>query len=611
MTSVTRGVSGFLIVWLFSGVCAATYLSPEYLAAMPDGKMLYVTAATSTKLLLFDAATDKPSGQWPLPCNPSGVAVIADGTVYVSGGAANGALYKLSAAGKLLATVETGHTPISPVVGKDGATVYVLNRFNSNVVAIDAAAMKIKATVAVLREPHAAALGVGGRLLFVANHLPAGCATDPTVAAAVSVIDTATFKVVKTVVLPNGSTGVRGIGVAPDGRFVYITHALGRYQLPTTQLERGWMSTAALSVFNGESGDYVNTALLDDVDQGAANPWGVTVSPDGNDLVVTHAGTREISVIDRKAFHSRLDKATRNEKVTDVTKSAADVPNDLAFLNGIRRRVKLSGDGPRGVAVLGATAYVSLYFSDALAKVNLSNTALKCDAIPLGATPELVSDRARRGEMLWNDATMCFQQWLSCASCHPDGRSDSLNWDLMNDGIGNPKNARSMLLAFRDSHSMALGVRENAESAVRAGLSHIEFAVRPEEEAAAIDAYLKSFRPVPSPHLIDGRLSPAAERGKTIFFDPKIGCAQCHSEPTYSDKLLHDVGSVGPLDQPTDKFTTPVLVEIWRTAPYLHDGRYPTIKELIVQGKHGLRNGVFDNLSAQQIDDLVEFVLSL
>ena len=91
---------------------------------------------------------------------------MADGTVYVSGGAANGALYKLSAAGKLLATVETGHTPISPVVGKDGATVYMLNRFNSNVVAIDAAAMKIKATVAVLREPHAAALGVGGRLLF-------------------------------------------------------------------------------------------------------------------------------------------------------------------------------------------------------------------------------------------------------------------------------------------------------------------------------------------------------------------------------------------------------------------------------------------------------------
>ena len=33
----------------------------------------------------------------------------------------------------------------------------------------------------------------------------------------------------------------------------------------------------------------------------------------------------------------------------------------------------------------------------------------------------------RRGEMLWNDGTMCFQHWQSCASCHPEGRMDALN----------------------------------------------------------------------------------------------------------------------------------------------------------------------------------------
>ncbi|MFQ5576179.1 MAG: glycosyltransferase family 39 protein, partial [Anaerolineae bacterium] len=48
----------------------------------------------------------------------------------------------------------------------------------------------------------------------------------------------------------------------------------------------------------------------------------------------------------------------------------------------------------------------------------------------------------------------------------------------------------------------------NAEAGVRAGITHILFAVRPEEEAAAIDEYLKSLRPVPSPHLVDGNLSP-------------------------------------------------------------------------------------------------------
>ena len=30
-------------------------------------------------------------------------------------------------------------------------------------------------------------------------------------------------------------------------------------------------------------------------------------------------------------------------------------------------------------------------------------------------------------------------------------------------------------------------------------------------------------------------------------------------------------------------FDTPTLIEVWRTAPYLHDGRYLTIEELIAE----------------------------
>jgi cytochrome c peroxidase len=158
---------------------------------------------------------------------------------------------------------------------------------------------------------------------------------------------------------------------------------------------------------------------------------------------------------------------------------------------------------------------------------------------------------------------------------------------------------------------MALGIRENSQMAVRAGITHIEFTVRPEEDAGAIDKYLEALRPVPSPHLIDGRLSQAAERGKKIYFDPKIGCAQCHPEPHYSDTLAHDVGSATELDRPTDKFNTPGLIEAWRSAPYLHDGHYRTMKELVIHGKHGGKDSSVDNLSERQMDDLVEFLLSL
>ena len=123
--------------------------------------------------------------------------------------------------------------------------------------------------------------------------------------------------------------------------------------------------------------------------------------------------------------------------------------------------------------------------------------------------------------------------------------------------------------------------------------------------------YLESLTPVQSPHLVGGKLSPAADHGKKIFFDDKVGCSNCHPEPIYTDKKSHDVGSIGKYDKPTDKFNTPRLIEAWRTAPYMHDGQYLTIKELISKGKHGAKGGDISKLSEKDIDDLVEFVLSL
>jgi cytochrome c peroxidase len=211
---------------------------------------------------------------------------------------------------------------------------------------------------------------------------------------------------------------------------------------------------------------------------------------------------------------------------------------------------------------------------------------------------------------LFNDATICRQHWQSCASCHPDGRSDGLNWDLLNDGVGNPKNTKSVLLAHRTPPAMSEGVRLTAEAAVRSGLTHILYADRPEAEAVAIDEYLKSLAPVPSPHLIDGQLSPAARRGKTLFESKRVGCQECHPAPLYTDLKSHPVGTRGPADY-SDAFDTPTLIEVWRTAPYLHDGRYATIRELLVEGKHGQVYGRAADLNRQQVDDLIEFVLSL
>ena len=138
---------------------------------------------------------------------------------------------------------------------------------------------------------------------------------------------------------------------------------------------------------------------------------------------------------------------------------------------------------------------------------------------------------ARHGEMVFHDATLCFQHWHSCATCHPDARADALNWDLMNDGYGNPKNTKSMLLAHRTPPAMSEGVREDAEMAVRAGFRNILFTQVAEADAKAVDAYLKSLEPVPSPYLIHGRPSGAANRGKDLFFSNRVGCGSAIPRP--------------------------------------------------------------------------------
>jgi len=464
--------------------------------------------------------------------------------------------------------------------------------------------MKQVARVGVIREPVAAALSPDGRFLFVANLLPAGASDGPTVRASVSVIDTTTNSVAATVPLPNGSTGVRGICVSPDGAYVYVAHILARYQMPTTQLERGWMNTNALSILNASSQTLVNTVLLDDVDAGAANPWAAACSADGAFVCVTHAGTHEISVIDRAALHARLEAAAAGAPVTEVTSTAADVPNDLSFLNGLRRRIKLLGNGPRALALCGNRAYIAEYFSDSVSIVDLPAGG-QVARIDLGGSDEVPIERT--GERLFNDAALCFQQWQSCASCHPDARVDGLNWDLLNDGIGNPKNTKSMVLAHATPPAMSLGIRDTAETAVRAGIKHIQFAERPEADAEAIDAYLRSLKPTPSPWLENGRLSSRAERGKEVF--QRAGCRNCHPEPLFTNLRRYNVGTSADLDA-GKAIDTPALVELWRTAPYLHDGRAATLLDVFKGHNAKNQHGETSSLSAQELGDLLEYVLS-
>jgi cytochrome c peroxidase len=158
---------------------------------------------------------------------------------------------------------------------------------------------------------------------------------------------------------------------------------------------------------------------------------------------------------------------------------------------------------------------------------------------------------------------------------------------------------------------MSLSARESAEMAVRAGIRHILFAVPPPGVATAMDTYLKSLAPEPSPFLEKGKLSAAARRGKRLFEDRQVGCAQCHPGPLFTDLKSYDVGTNGRYTAAGTLFDTPTLVELWRTAPYLHDGSALTLVEVLQRARRDDKHGKVSHLTEQEIADLAAYVLSL
>jgi DNA-binding beta-propeller fold protein YncE len=592
-------------------------LSPCALATSDQGRVLYVACASTNEVLVLDTENRQVTGRFVVPGLPSGLAITRDGAqLFVTCAAPESLVCAVeTGSGEILKILPGGHTALSPVLSLDEKTLFICNRFNNTVAIFDLRQQKQVAEIHVPREPVSAALTQDGRHLLVANHLPSGRSDVPYVAATVAVVDTGSRRVVKELRLPNGSINLRQLAVSPDGKYACVPHSVGRFQVPVTQLDRGWVNTSAFTIIDLRTMEVLNTVLLDEVLRGAANPWATAWSEDGQWLFVSHAGTQELSIIDFPALLGKVlslppkapFEAAGSRRLT--SRSRGDVVNDFSMLNGLRRRVQLNVSGPRALVVAGSQVFVAGYFSDALEVIDGGPVASP-ETIPLnpGHAPGVL----RKGEMYFNDATICFQGWQSCASCHDDdARVDGLNWDLLNDGIGNPKDTKSLLLCYETPPVMSLGVRATAAVAVRSGIQNSLGTVLPEEIAAAIDEWLKSLRPAPSPYLVKGHFSESAARGERLFKGTRTGCTGCHEGELLTDLRPYDVGTQNPFDRQDKDFDTPTLRELWRTAPYLHDGSAATLQDVLTVKNRKDEHGKTSFLTRQEIDDLVQYLLSL
>ncbi|MFI3292329.1 MAG: YVTN family beta-propeller repeat-containing protein [Rikenellaceae bacterium] len=522
-----------------------------------------------------------------MPQTPTGVVVSGD-TAYVTTFKDGGTVEIVSLSkGSIEQSIKVGSGACSPQLTVDGKTLYVCNQYEDNIAKIDLASATVVATTKVLREPKECIISKNGKYLFSTNFLPAQVANVDYVAACVSIIELDKFTKVKDIQLANGSNAVRGLAQTPDGKYIYVSHNLGRFAVPTSQLQQGWMNTSAFSVIEVDGLKFVGSIIVDEPERGAAGIW--DIESDEKNIYITHSGTHEVSIIDQEAMLTKLN-AYPNKATLDY---------DLRFLYGIRKRVKLGGNGPRNMLVRDGEVVIPTYFADILNIVNGTSGELKS----IDMNPGRTETAAHKGEKYFNDASYCFQSWQSCNGCHPgDGRTDGMNWDLMNDGVGNAKNCKSMLYSHVTPPSMISGIRVSAELAVRKGFTHIQFYNVDESYAECVDEYLKGLEAVPSPRLIDGKLSPLAEQGRKVF--NRLKCNECHSGPYYTDMKMYVIGDDVEFEAGWD---TPTLREVWRTAPYLFDGRAATMQEVFSVHKHGI-NG---KISSKDVEALSEYVLSL
>jgi cytochrome c peroxidase len=119
-----------------------------------------------------------------------------------------------------------------------------------------------------------------------------------------------------------------------------------------------------------------------------------------------------------------------------------------------------------------------------------------------------------------------------------------------------------------------------------------------------------------------GALAAPARRGMALFFSERLSCSKCHAGFTFSgpaawaggpkpEPMFHDNGLGG-------RFRAPTLRNVAVTDPYMHDGRFATLEEVVDHyakggtaspGRSPLVRGF--RITEAEKHDLVEFLKSL
>jgi cytochrome c peroxidase len=279
--------------------------------------------------------------------------------------------------------------------------------------------------------------------------------------------------------------------------------------------------------------------------------------------------------------------------------------------------------------------------------------------------PDFPAAQADLGRRLFFDPRLSAGGTLSCAGCHQparawtDGRARARGAGGRTLARNTPTllDLRGHTLFFWDGRAARLTdqvlipVRSHAEMGqslpdLIAGLRAVPAYERDfraafggpataDRVARALTAFLYTLNtPADSPfdrgRTDPAALSPAARRG-LVLFAGKGRCLLCHQGPMFTDHRFHNLGlkprrggadpgrwAVARVPGAFGAFLTPSLRNVARTAPYMHDGRFKTLAQVVSfynRGGDSPGTGVYPlrplGLSRRERKDLVAFLESL
>jgi YVTN family beta-propeller protein len=590
------------------------YRNPLNLAVTPAGKELWVTCEASACVSLIDTATRRKVVDVPVGGQPNDVTFTPDGRrAFVSNRLDDSVSVVDVATRQVVATLEAGDEPHGVLVDKQGKYLYVLNTSIDSISVFDLATLKEVKRLSASRSPWSLALSQDGLTILVTHALSRFIQDRSPSLSEVTVIDTERVVVTDRLLVP-GANLLQGVAWHPSGEYALVTLLRTKNLVPMTRIRRGWTISNGLGVIWRDG--TVDQVLLDQNNLCFPDPTDVCITPDGKYALVTSSSTERVAVLDLAKLTALLKAATPYERQRVI-------PNHLGKSCEFVLKHIPTQTCPKGITCSSdsATAYVASMLDDSVTVIDLQ-TLEPAGRIDLGGAKQL--SQRRRGEKLFHSANVSFRRQFSCSSCHPDGHIDNVVYDIEDDGIGmGPIDNRTL----RGINDMApykwVGINPSLRRQCGPRLAVFITRIQPftPEQLDDLHYYLCSIPRPPNRYRKLGEdLTEAQRRGKQAFErtytnDGRLiplgnRCVTCHPPPLYTDGKIHNVGTQFAYDR-AGKFDAPQLQNIYDSAPYLHNGIAWTLEEIWTKYNPYDEHGVSNDMTKDQLNDLVEYLKTL